>query len=256
MNVETLAADRLLPARLVEFDGLSVLEELYAAPAWDGPRGPVAVPVVRPEQRLAVAGEEVIARAARAGVSLAPVGVRPLFDEIRGFRGEGSDWLVAPAHADPQWSVGEMRMPQDVRAHLQRVAQAVDFPLIYVAHEAPGGSLDGARDRRVVAADGSWWFEVEPSRARELVRPGIAPAAVTSPAGRVAVSQGSQRLERALKVLGIGAAAIALAPALLAVGAVAALANLDPAVFGAIPLDGDTSPGTPAMFFLLAYWVE
>lgn len=177
--------------------------------------------------------EELARRGRGATRPPAPLGIAPLFSEPLLVAGEGYDWIVVHAAADPLVAHRDgFPVPRAVLAELDGLARAgVAFDTLYLAHQiAPGAYRAG-----------------DPLTA-ELLAP---------PASAVAL-RGARRL-------GLAAAWALLVAALpLALGGVvsgvpAAIMGdepgLDPVLFGVVTAPGrPLRAGEPAAWFGLTHW--
>jgi hypothetical protein len=194
-----------------------------------------------------------VARARSAGVEIRYLGVSGLFDEIRYYPGAGSDWVLGPAGEHERIVVpGPQR-----RALRQLTGAGIDFPATYIAHE-----VLKERSAEVDATKPGVATTLDHSDAAALVGEVPAPhdalalgenlgghaQRILSGIGKAAPIVGG-----AIVVVGGAIVAVAAAPFVLAAGAVAALATLDPIVFGAIPVTSN-EPGAPALWFQLVAW--
>jgi len=176
-----------------------------------------------------------------AGVDIKYLGIAEVFAEHRAYPGQYTDWIIGPAGSS------DTVIPLAEKKQLQKLVHAgIDFPLVYVAHEIPKGQIampdemGNTADPRPVTLD--------QQTASQAIGP-VPPAAGTSALAE-RLGRHSQRL---LDVLGIAVSAagtIAAAPLALTG---AALAGLDPVVFGVIPAGAPIS-GQPAAWYALAQW--
>ncbi len=185
-----------------------------------------------------------VTTARRAGHEVEYLGINPLFAEPRLYSGAQTDWVLAPATREADTVV-----PQRERRILEQLSESgLRFPLIYIAHEVE------RRDSLIPDA-GENHIALDPAEADELI--GAVPPPVGSVelgdrlAGRtVRIAKG---MRRGAAAAGAAVAGIAAAPVMLAGGAIAALATLDPIVLGAVPAVSAAS-GEPAAWYVLAQW--
>jgi hypothetical protein len=180
--------------------------------------------------------DRVTRRAAQGDVRIDYLGVHPLFIEPRLYSGVDTDWVVAPVQADD-----ERYVPRPQRAVLNKLREAgLEFPRLYVAHEVakqPGASSEPTVMSR--------------SAALELVGPTPDPQQAVDLSHRLGHASDAviRTAARAIPIIG----AIAAAPFIVVGGAIAALATMDPVVFGVMP-QGRVLEGEPAAWFVLTRW--
>lgn len=207
--------------------------------------------------------------AAQAGEPITYLGITPLFDEHRLYRGEGTDWVLSPAERDPQHTTGPILVPKTERARLQRLTQSgVCFARLYIAHEIPKGTLElesGRAGPEASVLEEPGQGALLPRSTGHVVGETLARAAV----GPVPVHGQTARLSANLGYLAEGmvnllrGAAAGTASAVRATGAgIATVAttlahgvqDLDPVIFGAMTTHGRLTVGEPAAYFVLAQW--
>lgn len=180
--------------------------------------------------------------AKRAGVDIEYLGVGPLFADVRAYSGLGTDWIFGPAGEHEAFVV-----PASQKRDLERLAKAsLRFPLVYIAHETPKGSVVPYE-----AEPGTLLAEIEPARAAEVI-PAVPPPQEAVETGR-RLDEHSRRILAGLRGVLVGVGAVAASPFVLAGAALSSLATLDPIVIGAIPALS-TRVGDPAAFYVLARW--
>lgn len=178
-------------------------------------------------------------RAAGAGIHIEYLGINPLFDEPRLYRGEKTDWILGPASR-----AEDLVVPGAQRERLCRlVAAGVDVPAVYIAHEVPK-----ERTKPHASAAPAGAVILDRDTADAIIGPVPSPRAAVATAEQLALHSA-----RTLKALGAAAVGLAVAPFALAIGAAASLATLDPIVLGAVPLS-TARPGAPAAWLALARW--
>jgi hypothetical protein len=177
-------------------------------------------------------------RAARVGLHVEYLGISPLFDEPRLYRGPKTDWVLGPANRTE-----DLVVPRVERDRLRRLVEAgVDVPSVYIAHEVP-------KERtKAHPAEAPTPVVLSSAEAEGLVGPVPSPVETIQTAERLAAYS-----SRTLKALGAVATAAVTAPAVFLAGAVASLATLDPIVIGAVPLS-TARPGAPAAWLALVRW--
>lgn len=196
--------------------------------------------------------DSVTRRAAAAGAPVEYLGVQPLFEDTRLYVGETEDWVLAPAEDDAHVRSGAVPIPRAQLAELNRLLNAgLNFPRIYTAHELPDTTtttlLPAVRPRGELDF-GRRPLTISPDVARSLVGPPPQAAKTLRTSAKLgAAATGAFKL-----VAGLAAGAV-VAPFALPAALLASLPT-DPVIFGAIPLDGSTKPGTPAVWFVLARW--
>ena len=177
-------------------------------------------------------------KAAELGCPITYLGTAPLFTEPRAYSGSGTDWVIAPAS-----EANDLVVPRAIREKLKALDDAgIVFPLIYLAHEVPGGRLPVS----------SGYVNVDRSAAERAVGPVPPSAEAVAVADRL-----GRRSQSLLNVLGKAipvVAGIVAAPVVIAGAAIGALAGLDPVVFGVVPA-GAPRTGRPAAWYVLASWV-
>lgn len=188
------------------------------------------------------------------------VGVAPLFDEPRLYRGADSDWLFGPAATDPQVTAGSFPIPDaQLRFLRELVDQGIDFPAVYIAHE-----LDPARTASILGVSDTTkpgsavaLTTGEPRLSADKVAAlvGLPPAPLSATRQATRLGQVAELVGTTLaKAVPIMLAAGAL-PLMIGSAAVVGLAAcLDPIVIGAVTADGNTEMDTPAAWFVLARW--
>jgi hypothetical protein len=181
----------------------------------------------------------VVRRAQRCGVHVDYRGIAPLFKDSIAYAGGRSDWVVGPMQPSdrvmPRWALDSLKALHDADMR---------FPVLYVAHETGQGQSDHPPIRRVEARE-----------ALELIGPVPPPADSVALADRLDTR--AQQVFTAIRRMSTAAGAATLAalaaPVILAGSAAAALATVDPIVFGVIPA---VSPreGEPSAWYELARW--
>ncbi len=200
-------------------------------------------------RRVAVLEREadsVISRASRAGLDISYQGIAPLFADTMAYSGDESDWVIGPV-SPSEISV----VPRSQQEILRRIdASGVRFPLLYIAHEVPKGRAFARRD-----ADLQPVKQLLPSEVSHLVGPTPPPASATELANRL--STRADQVLTAMRKASVAAAATAMAalaaPVVLVGSAAAALATIDPIIFGVVPAVS-TREGEPAAWYVLARW--
>jgi hypothetical protein len=184
-----------------------------------------------------------VATARRAGHEVEYLGINPLFGEPRLYSGAQTDWVLAPATREADTIV-----PARERRILEQLSESgLRFPLIYIAHEVE-------RHDNLIRDVGKDHVVLNPEEIDELV-------AVPPPAGSVELGDKlagrtvriAKGMRRGAVAAGTAVAGIAAAPVMLAGGAIAALATLDPIILGAVPAVSAAS-GEPAAWYVLAQW--
>jgi hypothetical protein len=215
--------------------------------------GPVALTPYRPHEPMRPAtaarvatlerrAPRIVDRAREAGVEIQYLGSSPLFAEHRLYRGPESDWVFGPADEHEP-----IVIPRPQRQVLTRLSDAgIDFPLTYYAHEI---------QKQVSDAPAGTATALVRQDASALVGPVPPPAQAIELSDRLGQrsAQLLRAVGRAAPVVGEILLGVAAAPFVLAAGAIAGLATLDPIVFGAIPA-GAAEPGQPALWYLLVRW--
>ncbi len=200
-------------------------------------------------RRVAVLEREadsVIARANRAGVDLRYQGISPLFDETLAYAGDDADWVIGPMRPSEIPVV-----PRSQQEALRRLdAWGLRFPVLYVAHEVPDGQAFAQ-----TGGDLQTVRQVRPSEMPELVGPTPPPVVVTKVADHLSekAEQILSAIRRASVVVGTTAMAALAAPVVAAGSAAAAIATIDPIIFGAVPAVS-AREGEPAAWYVLAKW--
>lgn len=196
---------------------------------------------------------QIVDRARSAGVEIKYLGTSALFDDIRYYPGANSDWVFGPAGQHERIVV-----PGPQRRTLRQLTSAgIDFPATFIAHEVPK-----ERSAEIDATKAGVATTLDRLDAAMLV--GDVPAPHDALALGENLGGHAQRILSGIgkaapvvggAIVGVGGAivAVAAAPFVLAAGAVAALATLDPIVFGAIPVTSN-EPGSPAVWFQLVAW--
>ena len=215
------------------------LQELAAARM----RNPVVARRVAVLEREA---DSVISRASRAGLDISYQGIAPLFADNMAYSGDESDWVIGPV-SPSEISV----VPRSQQEILRRIdTSGVRFPVLYIAHEVPKGRAFARRD-----ADLQPVRQLLPSEVSHLVGPTPPPASATELANRL--STRADQVLTAMRKASVAAAATAMAalaaPVVLAGSAAAALATIDPIIFGVVPAVS-TREGEPAAWYVLARW--
>lgn len=200
--------------------------------------------VVRRVERLAAA----------VNADIQFIGIHPLFEEVRVYRGRDRDWVLAPAHLDPL--IGEMGgslpIPRVELERLRRLVSAVDFPAVYIGHDVPSGAVEIVEN----SAQGTQGVALAQRPGARVIDEQTARSLVSSvPPPRATLAQ-SQRLGEIWGALfrGVGTAAtaaigIALAPLVAIPSLFQGVAFADPVILGAVPHGVDT-----AAWFVLAQW--
>jgi hypothetical protein len=221
----------------------SMLEQTPAGALVAPSRGTLEV---RRTERLDRRAQATVDDARRtAGVTLEYLGIQPLFTQPRLYAAEPHDWILAPASR-----AEDLVVPRREQAVLRRLTAAdVDFQLIYTAHEVP------KEKTREIVAGADPHTDLEPAQAAEIIGP--------VPEPHESVRLGSRLEQRTGQVLrgvrrtalagGALVAGLAAAPVVLAGAALAGLAQLDPIILGAMPMD-EPRDGRPAAWFVLARW--
>lgn len=155
-----------------------------------------------------------------------------------------TSWVFLDASEDPHFASGLFAIPRRERRRLDKIDKNVPgIERVYIGHELHPRTED------LVASNGLVDLEAV---AIAIGDPTTDPR-VEAIAMRV--RQGFDLLGVATVAFGVVLTAIALAPALVAVGGPLALVSgLDPVVIGAIPKSGNSNPGELADFYLLAQW--
>jgi hypothetical protein len=180
-----------------------------------------------------------VEKAREAGAAIEYLGIGPLFAEPRLYRGDTTDWILAPANDESPV------VPRSERKALTCLRDAgVEFPLIYVAHEIPSDP----NYRRSVSATGLP-VSINDVQAAALIGPVPPPRDAVELSERLA-RRSSQVLAAARRGVAT-AGAIAVSPLAL-MGSIVA-AGLDPIVLGAIPATSKVQ-GQPAAWYVLAKW--
>jgi hypothetical protein len=204
-----------------------------------------------------------IKKASRAGVDITYLGIAPLSGEPIAYLGELTDWVVSPVPTETDTIV-----PAAERERMVRLVQAgVTFPRVYVAHEVPKGWLpvvpgpqgEGNASGTVATRN----RPVTLDRATAAAATVLVPPTPESLALAERLGGASQRVLTILRTAAPIVAGIAVAPVVLAAGAVALtgaalmalLAGLDPIVFGVIPASKNRPRvGDPAAWYMIAQW--
>jgi hypothetical protein len=204
-----------------------------------------------------------VKEAGRAGVDIKYLGIAPLFAEPIAYLGELTDWVVSPVLTKTDTIV-----PAAERERMIRLVRAgITFPLVYVAHEVPKGRLpvepgpqgEGNAPGTVATRN----RPVTLDRATAAAATALVPPTPESQALAERLGSTSQRILTILRTAAPIVAGVAVAPVVLAAGAVALtgaalmalLAGLDPIVFGVIPADPDSPrAGDPAAWYIIAQW--
>ena len=174
---------------------------------------------------------EVIAPCLHAGLDwVSPLGIYRTFPEPMTFEGRTNDWVVFPLQHDPLFKQGRFPMPEDILLSLLQLKSiGITFPYIYIAHELP-------KNAKFLPTK-----EMLAPPPRDVVR-------LSEKVGEWS----EKMLDLTKSVLKIGATVaattVAVAPALLAFPIV------DPVLFGAISLHGESKRIEPAYYFKLAEW--
>jgi hypothetical protein len=193
-----------------------------------------------------------VRRASLAGADITYLGIAPMSAEPTAYAGQDTDWIIRPA-ADGVDTV----IPSAERERLLRLLEAgIDFPLIYVAHEIPKDRL-ALSTRSAASPDGLRLDQAAADQAIGDVPPSPETVETADRLGRNA-----ERMLRILRTaLPIAAGVLAVpvvaaaAPFLLVGAAAAAVAGLDPIVFGVVPAEpGPPMPGALAAWYVLAQW--
>jgi hypothetical protein len=181
-----------------------------------------------------------VARA--AGVSIDFLGFAPLFQEPRSYVGDGTDWVLMPARPNDTDYIPKAQ----AQALIKLDKAGLLFPVLYVGHEVPKGRLPVPSSTTPGSS-----LVVSPIEAASAVGEVPPPVATVDLAQRLndRAKQVFGLMAKAVPVLGI----VVAAPFVLAAGAVASLATLDPVIFGAIPA-GSLAPGEPAAWYVLVRW--
>lgn len=195
-------------------------------------------------ERLHERAPAIVKRARAAGVGITYLGLAPLFQEVRLYRGSDSDWILAPVDQHEHDVV-----PRRSLDELRRLHQAgLDFHL-YAGHEVdPDKTCDFLAD-----TDGQ--TVISRTDAVDLVGP------VPEPAGALQLAEQLDRhsetilngVRRGAPVVGAVLLGVLAAPFLVVGGALAAAVTIDPIIFGAIPAL-TPEDGEPAAFFELTRW--
>lgn len=163
----------------------------------------------------------------RAGALIQPLGVCPLpagIEIVHTPASERYDWAFCLLERDPVYKSGRLHVPGDVQRRLRHLDQlGVHFDALVIGHEVD------KQTARVASSE----------RLKDKLLEGA--VLHTAPPRSVAWTNASvAALLGAGRKLG---------------GALAAIADAaDPALLGAVTVDGSTTPDTPAALFLLAAW--
>jgi hypothetical protein len=224
-------------------------------PAWTSAHAYLGEPArrfpertVRRIETLERNSPRLVKTADRAGVDIAYLGIAELYAEHRAYSGQHTDWIIGPAGSS------DTVIPLAEKKQLQKLLHTgIDFPLIYFAHEIPKGQIAIAGETASTANPRP--VTLDKQTADRAIGPVPPPAGTTALAERL--GSHSQRLLDLLRAATPIAGAIAVAPLVIAATPFAlfgaALAGLDPIVFGVIPA-GAPVPGQPAAWYVLAQW--
>jgi hypothetical protein len=223
-------------------------------------RGPLFVAEQVPGSGLGSEVAAILDAAETLGSRMEFLGVYPLFDEVRVYRGQGRDWVLAPAQLDSIFQGYRGHFPTPVREleRLERfVAGRLNFPVVFIAHDVePGMAViaDNEPTRLPI-------LELVPATRGRVIAPAVAREVVPVPNPPERTLEWSRRygewcriIMRTFTLVAATAGAIVVAPIALAGVALEGGAVSDPILFGAIPLDGPPAVGRPAMWFVLAKW--
>jgi hypothetical protein len=200
---------------------------------------------IRQRQALARRATGVVEDARQVGVELEYLGAQPLFSTPRLYEAEPNDWIIGPAN-----DKNDLVVPRREQAILKNlVAEDIDFPLVYVAHEIPK-----AKTTEIVKVDATKHTEIETEDAERLV---TVPEPVDAAQLGEKLGQRSHQVMRGLRRTaiagGVVVAGLAAAPVIVAGATLAGLAQLDPIIIGAIPA-GEPREGQIAGWFVLCRW--
>ena len=188
---------------------------------------------------------QIVRDAREVGVDVVPLGINPLFQEPRFYKGPQTDWILGPV------SLGDDAIvPLREELELRRLCSIGFHPLTYIAHE-----INPSKTKELRAEAAAGHREITPTHAAELVGPVPPPTESVALAEKLArrATQVANGTRRSVKFVGVAAAGVAAAPVVIAGGLLASLATVDPVVLGAIPAISE-KPGAPAYWFTLTRW--
>ena len=196
------------------------------------------------EERLLAEVAEIVEQAASKNLELQFLGVAPLFNEVRRYRGPGYDWLICPAALDPMLRRGSLGVPRGKLRAMRKVSKEVAIPAIYVAHEMPAEP-----SRSAITSLDTGRVVLSPDEALDLIPP------APSDARTIAIASGaSKAAETMIGILKKAARMTATAATAVGASALSIFAGTDPIILGAITLGGETTAGTPAAWVVIARW--
>jgi hypothetical protein len=210
--------------------------------------------------RLPEEASQVLQEAAWLGVPIEYLGTHPAFDEIRVYRGDGRDWVLAPLHLDRVFQDGGGALPipaANLETLWRLVDGGVDFPAVYIAHDIPAGAIEALE----AASTAATTMSLVPSRGPFVISPDLARQVVPAVPPPERTLEWSRRYGlacdvtlKALAVVATAAIGVAVAPLFVVPSIFQGLLYTDPVLFGAMPLEICLGEEAPVGWFLITSW--